>query len=118
MVMAATSSHEERRMSHPATGPQPTRKCIGCGRRGAQGGFLRLSLDCRSSPPRVVTQAGRHRSGRGAYLCLRQACLDQALHRKAFQRAFRATVTVDRNQVVAAIMTRAGYGEANNTAGV
>ena len=50
-------------------------------------------------------------------MCLKQACLDKALHRKAFQRAFRATVTVDRDEVAAAIATRVGYGEANDTAG-
>ena len=117
MVIAATSSREEREITQPAPGPQPTRRCVGCGRRGEQSGFLRLTLDCTASPRRVVMETGRKRSGRGAYLCLKQACLDQALHRKAFQRAFRAAVAVDRNQVAAAIVTRAGYGEANDTAG-
>jgi predicted RNA-binding protein YlxR (DUF448 family) len=42
-----------------------------------------------------VVTAGRGLSGRGAYLCRKQVCLDRALHRKAFQRAFRAAVTVD-----------------------
>ena len=81
----------------------PERQCIGCGKRGPQGEFLRLCVEERESPSsggtvKVVT-AGRGLSGRGAYLCRKQACLDRALHRKAFQRAFRATVTVDEDHI-------------------
>lgn len=118
MAVTADSFHEEGRVPDRAARPQPTRQCIGCGRRGAQGSFLRLSVDGQASALRVVAEAGRERSGRGAYLCLKQACLDRALQRKAFHRAFRATVTVDRDEVAAVIAIRAGYGEANKTAGV
>jgi predicted RNA-binding protein YlxR (DUF448 family) len=74
---------------------EPQRQCIGCGRRGSQGEFVRLSLDVCQAPAKVVPAAGREYKGRGAYLCRRQACFDRALQRKAFQRAFRAQVTVD-----------------------
>jgi predicted RNA-binding protein YlxR (DUF448 family) len=57
-----------------------------------------------SGRARVVV-AGRGLSGRGAYLCRKQACLDRALHRKAFQRAFRATVTVDAKQIRDVVIT-------------
>jgi uncharacterized protein len=74
---------------------EPQRQCVGCGRRGGQGGFVRLTLDVCQTPAKVVPAVGREHKGRGAYLCRRQACFDRALQRKAFQRAFRSSVTVD-----------------------
>ena len=82
----------------------PERQCIGCGRRGPQGDFVRLRVEERIDSTRIVV-AGRGLKGRGAYLCGKQACLDRALHRRAFQRAFRATVTVDEDQVREAVRT-------------
>jgi len=77
----------------------PERQCIGCGRRAPQSELVRLSMsEPEGSSPGIVI-AGRGLSGRGAYLCRKQACLDRALQRKAFQRAFRATVVVDEEQV-------------------
>lgn len=87
---------------------EPERQCIGCGRRGPQGGFLRLMLAQGVTPGRVVVAEGKERKGRGAYLCWRRACLDRALHRKAFQRAFRASVTVAEDEIAAALETKAG----------
>ena len=52
-----------------------------------------------------VVIAGRGSRGRGAYVCSKQACLDRALHRRAFQRAFRATVVVDEDQIREAVRT-------------
>jgi len=60
-----------------------------------------LTLDADVVPPRVVAAGMRERRGRGAYLCRRQACLDRALHRKAFQRAFRASVVVAEDEIAA-----------------
>ena len=117
MGTTAKSTNERPKALRPVSGSGPTRQCLGCGRRGAQVDFLRLTLDRKDAAPRVMPESGGARSGRGAYLCLKQACLDQALHRRAFQRAFRATVTVDRDEVAAAIATRVGCGEANDTAG-
>lgn len=84
---------------------EPERQCIGCGRRGPQGGFLRLALDREAAPARVVVTSSRYRAGRGAYLCRRQACLDRALQRKAFQRAFRTAVHVDGDEIAVALRT-------------
>lgn len=88
------------------TGPE--RQCIGCGRRGPQSGFLRLTLDTRAAAARVVAGGDtRERSGRGAYLCRRRACLDRAAHRKAFQRAFRASLVVDTDEIAALLIVEA-----------
>ena len=64
---------------------------------------MRLTLDRGSVPARVVVARGKERSGRSAYLCRRVACLDRAVHRKAFQRAFRASVIVDAEDIAAEI---------------
>ena len=85
---------------------EPERRCIGCGYRGPQSGFLRLALDRQTVPPKVVVNNGtRNRRGRGAYICRRQACLDRALHRRAFQRAFRTALRVDEGEIAAALRT-------------
>lgn len=52
-----------------------------------------------------VIVAGRGVRARGAYLCRKQACLDRALHRRAFQRAFRTTVVVDEEGIREALRT-------------
>jgi len=82
---------------------EPERQCVGCGRRGPQSGFLRLTLDRGVTPARVVVGGGKERMGRGAYLCKRQACLDRAVRRKAFQRAFRTRVLVDEEELAEAL---------------
>lgn len=98
---------------------QPERQCIGCGRRGAQAEFLRLTLDRAASPLRVVVARGKEHGGRGAYLCRRRSCLDRALQRKAFQRAFRVSVVPDVDEMIAALATECSTAaEANEkTAG-
>jgi predicted RNA-binding protein YlxR (DUF448 family) len=78
---------------------EPERQCIGCGRRGPQSGFLRLMLDKEAVPARVVAVDKGEQKGRGAYLCRRRSCLDRALQRKAFQRAFRASVVVLEDEI-------------------
>jgi predicted RNA-binding protein YlxR (DUF448 family) len=60
---------------------------------------VRLTVDGRQTPPRVVVARNSERTGRGAYLCRRQACLDKALHRRAFQRSFRASVAVAEEEI-------------------
>lgn len=66
--------------------------------------MVRLCVAERDGAIKVVI-AGRGQRGRGAYLCRKQSCLDRALHRRAFQRAFRATVAIDEDQVREAVRT-------------
>ena len=73
----------------------PQRRCIACGRRGPQEQFIRVKLDPSRSPARVVVDVDEARTGRGAYLCPRRVCLDQATRRRAFARAFRRPVAVE-----------------------
>ncbi|MCX8032934.1 MAG: YlxR family protein [Thermoleophilia bacterium] len=83
---------------------EPERQCIGCGLRGPQSEFVWLRVDKEVMPPRVVVVKNtRDRKGRGAYLCKRRVCLDRALQRKAFQRAFRMSVEVSVDEILEAI---------------
>jgi predicted RNA-binding protein YlxR (DUF448 family) len=66
-----------------------------------------LTLIGEGQPALVMPAVGRTHSGRGAYLCRRQACLDRALQRKAFQRAFRSSVAVDVESIAAVLMIEA-----------
>ena len=64
---------------------RPVRTCVGCGEKAEPPSLVRLRLvDGR------VGFAAPGRGGRGAWLHPGAACLDRALKRKAFARAFRA----------------------------
>ena len=66
------------------------RTCVGCRVTCAQDDLLRLQLVGGSDAPGRVApaMARRGRSGRSAYVCPRRSCLDQAIKRRAFTRAF------------------------------
>lgn len=63
-------------------------------------------LEPGSDPKRVVVAQKREHRGRGAYLCRSRACLDRALQRKAFQRAFKASVVVAEDEIAQAVAAR------------
>ncbi|HTT71864.1 MAG TPA: YlxR family protein [Anaeromyxobacteraceae bacterium] len=63
---------------------EPVRTCIGCGERVAQKDLVRL----RAREGHVEVDRARA-GGRGAYLHAAQGCLERALRRRAFGRAFR-----------------------------
>lgn len=69
----------------------PMRTCVGCRVSSTQDDLLRVQLvaDDEGSVRRVEPSVRRReRAGRGAYLCPRRSCLDQAIKRRAFTRAF------------------------------
>ncbi|HYQ81530.1 MAG TPA: DUF448 domain-containing protein [Anaeromyxobacteraceae bacterium] len=68
----------------------PERTCIGCGRKGEPAALVRLRL----AEGQVVVDR-RRRGGRGAWLHPAPACLERALRRRAFARAFRAPALAD-----------------------
>ena len=68
----------------------PQRTCVGCRRVTACDGLVRLTL-CESA----IVLSDRHPVGRGAWLCPEPACLEQAVRRRALERALRARVTID-----------------------
>lgn len=95
----------------------PERQCIGCGRRGPQHSFVRFSVREDAGVARVVVTDSRRRSGRSAYLCDRRSCLERALARKAFQRAFRSSVEVDRDRLEREIRINTGEGPSGSDCG-
>jgi uncharacterized protein len=68
----------------------PIRTCIGCRQADSAGELVRLSL----VEGRVVV-AGRSRSGRGASLHPRPACLESGLRADVLARAFKQRVSIE-----------------------
>ena len=70
--------------------PTPERTCIGCRKKRERENLIRLGVG-----DGVVCVAGRRVRGRSAYLCPDAHCLEQALRKKAFGRAFRTAARAD-----------------------
>ena len=68
----------------------PERTCVGCRRKRAQAELVRFTVQA----GRVVP-AGAGARGRSAYVCPEVDCLESAEKKRAFARAFRASVTID-----------------------
>ncbi|MEH0111400.1 YlxR family protein [Tersicoccus sp. MR15.9] len=67
------------------------RTCVGCRRRDSQHLLVRV-VRLSASSPRLQVDARRRLPGRGAWLHPEPQCLQRALSRRAFDRAFRAAV--------------------------
>lgn len=63
----------------------PVRTCVGCGQAVAQATLVRIRV---GEGARVVLDA-RRSGGRGAWLHREAGCLERAVKRRAFARAFR-----------------------------
>jgi hypothetical protein len=77
-------------MAEAATRPRvPERTCIGCRRKAAPAGLVRVARRADG-----MLAVGRSEPGRGAWLCAGSvACFDAAVRRRAFGRALRAEVS-------------------------
>ena len=79
--------------SSPSGREGPVRTCVGCRERAAKAELLRLAVDLATrsgdEPVRVVPDPAGRRPGRGAHVHPRPECLDLAVRRRAFARAFR-----------------------------
>ena len=71
------------------------RTCIGCRKRDSPAGLLRMTV----SGGLVLPDPGHRAPGRGAHLHPVAACLDLAVRRKAFPRAFRVPGPLDASAV-------------------
>ena len=65
---------------------QPQRTCIACQESSSKRELVRL---VRTSDGHIAVDESGKRSGRGAYLCRRQACWQTALQRRAIGRALK-----------------------------
>jgi len=68
---------------------EPTRSCVGCGRKAPQRELLRFV----ARDGRLV--AGLGEAGRGAYTCPRLSCFERAVSRRAFNRTLKRNVLVE-----------------------
>lgn len=84
-----------------------TRMCIGCRGREIRSELLRVVLVDGEGGRVLTLDERRALPGRGAWVHARIDCIDQAVRRKAFGRALRATVFLDpsgiREQIVARV---------------
>jgi predicted RNA-binding protein YlxR (DUF448 family) len=68
----------------------PERTCVACRRREAKRGLVRL---VRTPEGQVEVDPTGRKPGRGAYLCPRLACWEEAIRRRALNRALRVVLT-------------------------
>jgi predicted RNA-binding protein YlxR (DUF448 family) len=68
---------------------EPTRSCVGCGRKAPQSELLRFVA------PEGRLVLGAKEPGRGAYTCRRLSCFERAVARRAFNRTLRRNVRVE-----------------------
>ncbi|TYC99098.1 YlxR family protein [Arthrobacter echini] len=71
---------------------QPRRTCVGCRLRDRQSHVIRIVARPIDGQLAAVIDERRRLSGRGAWLHPDPACLDTAVKRRAFNRAFRGPV--------------------------
>ena len=69
---------------------EPTRTCVGCGRKAPQRELVRFA----ATAGVLELDAARRLPGRGAYTCRRLSCFERAASRRAFARTLRRTVRV------------------------
>jgi hypothetical protein len=73
----------------------PSRTCLGCGAVKDKKDLVRIvfetDIDNETDCKLCLDETGKMK-GRGAYLCRCSACLDKALKKKAFNRAYRMPV--------------------------
>ena len=76
-------------MSVAVAKSHPVRTCVGCRRRAASDELVRFN-----ARDGQIVFALSSSTGRGAWLCPEPECLDSAVRRRGFDRAFRARVSV------------------------
>ncbi len=75
----------------------PQRTCVGCRTTSAKREFVRV---VRTPEGAVTIDSTGRRSGRGAYLCERRACWEEALRRDRLARALRTAISArDREEL-------------------
>lgn len=67
----------------------PMRQCVGCGEMKGKKEMMRVLRDTEGSI--VLDMTGR-KNGRGAYLCRRRECLQEAKKNKGLERSFKMSI--------------------------
>nr|WP_084612375.1 YlxR family protein [Thermocrispum municipale] len=87
--------HQPTTSPHAASGHTPVRTCVGCRKRGLRSELVRVV----ALRGHVVVDHRRRLPGRGAWLHPDQACLAQAIRRKALPRALRVSGQLDTGEL-------------------
>lgn len=88
---------QRERSSSSGTHRDALRICAGCKQRAGRDSLLRLVLA--GQPPVLVPDVRRRAGGRGVSVHPRRACLERAVRRGAFSRAFRRELRLDVGQL-------------------
>ena len=70
----------------------PERQCVGCQEHRPKRSMVRVVL---TPTGEIVLDATGKRNGRGAYICPRRECFDQARKRKALDRGLKTPVSAE-----------------------
>jgi predicted RNA-binding protein YlxR (DUF448 family) len=70
----------------------PQRTCVGCRTTGSQRDFIRV---VKTSDGNVEVDSVGKVNGRGAYVCSRRSCWDEALTKDRLGRALRTSISSD-----------------------
>ncbi|MUK02371.1 DUF448 domain-containing protein [Vibrio cholerae] len=91
MIGTAVESRPDASGDHPEDN-HPVRTCVGCRRRDRQSHVMRVVARPIDGQDVAVIDERRRLSGRGAWVHPDPACVETAVKRKAFNRAFRRPV--------------------------
>jgi predicted RNA-binding protein YlxR (DUF448 family) len=83
--MAKTASKQPKRQKHI-----PLRTCVACRETKAKRELLRV---VRTPDGHVVLDATGKKSGRGAYLCAKLSCWENAIKKKRLEQEFETTIS-------------------------
>jgi predicted RNA-binding protein YlxR (DUF448 family) len=64
----------------------PHRKCVGCGQMKEKKQLLRV---VRTKEEQFLIDETGRLNGRGAYLCIRSSCYEEAIKKKGLERSFK-----------------------------
>lgn len=78
----------------------PVRTCIGCRKKNEASQMLRF---VRHNDGEIVYDKLKSEKGRGANICNQRRCLDFAVERKAFARAFKQEILFDKKSLESAV---------------
>lgn len=78
---------------------EPVRTCVGCRRREPRSALLRVV----AAEGVLVPDRAARLPGRGSWVHPTPACVEQAVHRRAFTRALRLTAGPDASAVLAEV---------------
>jgi len=78
----------------------PIRTCIGCRRTAPQTRLIRVVAAIHAGQLRVHVDEERKLPGRGAWLHSDQNCINHAITRRAFNRAFRKAGAIDVSELI------------------